>query len=192
MPRVLIDAPEIWRPPVPLPEEGDSCTLTCFQAVQQCQSFWCWAAILQEAFRCLQSRMLSQCQVAEMVLSPETCACDELGEPCDTSRHSPCNRPQFLDVLLGRHLSRPAVLQNLSTFSRAALCAELATGDPVFALFSAPSNHYVVLSGASRVGGHDFLELLDPEGGGKVGQIDFDDPRRVRYNERVMSNVFFI
>ena len=144
LPDVLRDAPEYWGPAAPPPSPIPSCQLVCYQPVRQCQTYWCWAAVLQELIRCLRGKRFSQCLIADLFL-PIKCCCSHMAD-CNPCVQSPCNTTAELENLI-TPLWRPQ-MTSVGNLSACALCAALEKDRPVIARFSdGNANHYAVFSG---------------------------------------------
>lgn len=188
LPAVLVDAQLLWRPTFPLPG-GMSCRLTCYQAVVQCQTYWCWAAVLQEIVRCKESKQYSQCELVEGVMKGKDCEC----ESCTPQVMSPCNKPRVLESILKSRLPKGVAYQQLGGLTPKTLCDEFDADDPVVARFVGTEKgaHYAVLSGLSEVNGKKSLEISDPDCG-RLASVPLVDFQHVIHDGRSLAKVWFL
>ncbi len=191
LPNVLLSAPVIWRPPSPLGPPAPTCSLMCYQPVSQCQTYWCWAAVLQELLRCVAHQVQTQCFLVETHLHI-ACRCRASG--CDPSILSPCNRTGVLQDYLGS-VSQSLVQMQAGLLDRDLLCRALNADRPVVALFiHGNQRHYAVLSGLTiTTDGKAFLEVIDPWQGRRLCQIPLIDHQAVKHPDGwFLNRVFFI
>lgn len=175
LPHVLTSAPIVWTPTLPLRPPVPICSLRCYQSVRQCQTFWCWAAVLQELLRCLRRQPRTQCQLVEEFLGIR-CGCD-IARDCDPAILSTCNMTGVLEEFLRqRHLWPGLESRAASDLARDPLCEALNDNAPVVALFvRGGQRHYAVLSGLTTIDGQDYLEVTDPWEGRRI-QVPFVSP----------------
>jgi hypothetical protein len=167
LPTVLRGARVEWTPAAQLGPVAPSAALSCYQPVTQCQSNWCWAAVLQELLHCIDGVDVAQCALVEHYLGLQNCC---PGPPCDPSAVSPCNQVGTLQDILNAEWPFPpppppsVVLAASLTADR--LFAALALRQPVIGLFfNMMRRHYAVLSGVTPGNPQYNLEVSDPEDG---------------------------
>ncbi len=169
LPAVLRGAPVEWTPAAQLGPVAPSAALSCYQAVAQCQTNWCWAAVLQELLHCIDGVDVAQCALVEQYLRLHNCC---PGPPCDPSAVSPCNTVATLESFVNAKwpfpLSPPPNPVPAASLTPARLFEALALKQPVIGVFSIMMRrHYAVLSGVTPGNPQYILEVSDPEGGVK-------------------------
>lgn len=191
LPDVLRTAPILWVPTLPHPPVDFICNLTCYEPVCQCQTYWCWAAVLQELLRCLEDKVCSQCRLVEKFRKLR-CNCDSLGD-CDPRIPSRCNRTGALEDFLAKLW--PSQFQAVvGNPAKDRLCDALSNDRPVVGLFiEGNQNHYAVLSGLTTINGLDFLEISEPKGGRLLDDIRFVPDESVEHPDGwTLNMVFFL
>lgn len=193
LPGVLYAAPVVWRPTLPLDPAAPTCNLTCYQPVLQCQTFWCWAAVLQELLRCLKGQVYTQCQLAEELLCRECDCSSSSATACNPTIQSPCNTTGVLEEYLG-YLWPVLSSSSASGLTRDLLRRALCNERPVVGLFIKNNqHHYTVLSGLATINGQDFLEVTDPKGARQIGGILFTPGTAVKHPDGwYLNHAFFI
>lgn len=140
--------------------------LTDFTLPAQTQRNWCWAAVgtaLERFFRLGATH--SQCELAQAVLSPAATCCSQPGHPS-------CNRVALISDLL-RFLGitrRQDPPQPTTPVPFESIAADLAARRPVICLMTHRSTgvtHFMVLVGADRRAGVDWVAFDDPAVGGR-------------------------
>src|SRR5579863_6538573 len=146
LPAVLRAAPVLWTPAAQLAAPSPSCGLSCYQPVTQCQTNWCWAAVMQELLRCIAKRSFQQCELVENYLAMPGKCC-----PCNSAVKNTCNRMGILvDYLQAPNSLLPCTPVLASNFTLGMLQTALCNGQPVVGLFYTAygyDHHYAVISG---------------------------------------------
>jgi hypothetical protein len=191
LPDVLRNAPILWRPTLPPPPLAPSCSLTCYRPVSQCQTYWCWVAVLQELFRCFEHKVFSQCQLVETFLRMQ-CNCDS-SAACNPTIQSLCNKTAVLEDILA-HLWPSRLRPREGVLAKGPLCDALNNDRPVVGLFiEGNQNHYAVLSGLTTVNGLDYLEISEPKGGRLLDNILFRSDRDIEHPDGwTLNTAFFL
>ena len=139
----------------------------------QCQTNWCWVAVLHEILRCRKT-YISQCHLVEKhQYSSGTCNCDAPALVCDPTVRSPCNTKGSVGYYL-MNTYPPAFMLSPSDLTPKLLCDELQADRPVVARFeNGGDKHYAVISRLTTSGGGYQIEITDPFGGRRLGPLSW-------------------
>ncbi len=158
LPTVLSTAALLWTPAPSLAPASPSCGLARYQPASQCQTFWCWAAVLQQLLLYIDGTQTNQCDLATRFIAATGPCC-----PCDPTVYNPCNQlgtlRDYLDNLNLEYdfVSGPGLTQPVL---QAALCASR----PVVGMFkNIQLQHYVVISGITPATPQYSLEVCNPD-----------------------------